>query len=288
MGESLVNSIVKLYQKAATTLPLDIETKLRNSGKNENGTAKQVLKDIIKNIEIAKGSKRPLCQDTGIPIFFVHYSKRYSQRELKRAIKKATKKATGIIPLRPNAVDSLTGENSGNNLGKDFPEIFFEEWDKDFLKITLLLKGGGSENMAKLYKLPDENLDAQRDLNGIRKCILDAVCQAQGKWCPPGIIGVAIGGSRDAVTKESKRQLLRNIDDINTNPQLKKLEISLLKEINSLGIGPNGLGGKTTALSLKIASLHRHPASFFVDVSFLCWAARKASLIYKKGEVKLF
>lgn len=270
----LESKIVDLLYKNSYSLPRDVEKALKKAIEKEKGIGLMVMKDVIDNIEIAKKNKIPLCQDTGMLIFFVCYPKKYSRQQLKKIIQRATEKAIKKVPLRQNSIDSLTGKILKNSI----PEIFFEEWENNHLKIILMLKGGGSENMGKLYSLPDENLKAGRDLHGVRKCILDAVLKAQGNWCPPGIIGAAIGGSRDAVTKESKKQLLRNISDKNKNPILRKFEQELLKDINKLRIGPNGLGGKTTALAVKIASLPRHPASFFLDVSFLCWNARKGEL----------
>jgi len=260
MGD-LVKEIVELYKRVSYNLPTDVESAL-----------KKVDEDILDNIELAKDTS-PLCQDTGLPIFFIKKGK-HDEKELREIINKATRIATKEVPLRPNSVDSITGENSEDNTGINIPEIHFEE--SEDLKITLLMKGGGCENTGMLYSLPSNG--AERDLEGIRRVVLDAVVNAQGKWCPPGIIGVAIGGSRSAVTKESKKQTLRKLDDKNEDLVLYELEKELTKEINTLGIGVTGMGGKTTCLGVKIKSLHRHPASFFVDVSFLCWAARKGDL----------
>jgi fumarate hydratase class I len=200
---------------------------------------------------------------------------------MKEEILRATRIATKKIPLRPNAVDILTDKNSGDNTGIGFPVIYFEETKNRQLTIDLMLKGSGSENIGQLYKLPVEELKAERDLEGVRKCVLDTVYKAQGRGCPPYIIGVGIGASKDQVTKLSKEQLIRNLKDTNDSKVLSNIEKSILNDINKLGIGPLGFGGKTTALGVKIGINHRHPASYFVDVSVACWADRKARLIWK-------
>ena len=142
------------------------------------------------------------------------------------------------------------------------------------------MKGGGSENVGQLYKLPVEDLQAQRDLQGVRRCVLDAIQKAQGRGCPPYIIGVGIGAAKDQVTRLAKDQLMRRLTDSNKVDELARLEGVLLEDINGLGIGPQGLGGRTTALGVKIGVNHRHPASYFVDVSVRCWANRRGRLIW--------
>jgi len=205
----------------------------------------------------------------------------------------STRKATKALPLRPNAVSILEEENTGDNVGFNTnktdihqPIVYIDQWKNKGIKVDLMLKGGGSENIGLQYKLPDKILNANRDFDGIKKCIIDSVFKAQGKGCPPYIVGVAIGGSKDLVSKESKRQLLRKIDDVNEDYRLAKSEKWLKTRINSLYIGPIGLGGKTTVLGIKIKALHRHPASFFVDISFMCWACRRGTLIYREGDVE--
>ncbi|MFH1642706.1 MAG: fumarate hydratase [Nanoarchaeota archaeon] len=273
----LKKAIIELYLRCATDLPSDAEESLRKALDNEDSLAAETLSRILENIKVARQGKIPICQDTGTPIFYINYPKDYTQKELKEIITKATIEATELIPLRPNAVDSITGINSKNNTGVNVPVFYFEEGDK--LEIDLMLKGGGSENIGMIYKLPDSSLNAGRDIDGIRKCVLDAMVKAQGKGCAPNILGVAIGGSKDVLSKLSKMQLLRKLNDKNPDPELDRLEKKLTDQINTLGIGPNGTGGKTTCLGVKIIKTHRHPASFFVDVSFLCWAARRRRLI---------
>lgn len=284
----LVDAIVGMYNKVATELPSDVLNALKRTKDLETkGTASYSAMDtILENIELAKNESKPMCQDTGTPIFYVKVGKGMPQNHIRKIIIEATKRATKEIPLRPNAVDSLTGKNSGDNTGIGIPIIYFEEWDKDYLFIQLMLKGGGSENICRLYKLPNTELGAGRDLEGIKKCVIDAVFKAQGEGCPPGIVGVGIGGTRAAACKLSARQLLRTLTDKNQDSILEKFENEMLEQLNSMGIGPMGLGGKTAVLGVKAGAMHRHPASFFVDVSFFCWAARRGSLEYENGEAK--
>lgn len=278
---TLQERIVRLYREAATSLPQDVEEALKHAYADEEdrSTAKITLSAILENIRIARDTERPLCQDTGVPVFFVKIPKGQSQLELKDTIVEATKIATEDIPLRPNAVDIISDKNLGDNTGIGFPIIYFEESRDRFLTIELMLKGSGCENVSQLYKLPFEELRAERDLDGVRKCGLDTVYKAQGRACPPYIIGIGIGASRDQVTRLAKDQLLRGIADTNNIEVLSGLEERIFKEINQLNRSL-GLGGKTTALGVKIGVNHRHPASYFVDVSVCCWANRRASLIW--------
>jgi len=290
---NLQQAIIELYRRASTSIPEDVENSLEISLKKEKdgSLANYSLSNMIKNIELSRDKSLPMCQDTGTPIFYIKVPIGISNKSLAQTVINATRTATKEIPLRPNAVDVLSEKNTGDNIGfnddkRDIhqPLIYFEQWDNDCIRIDLMLKGGGSENIGMTYKLPNKELKADRDIEGIKKCILDAVFKAQGKGCPPYIIGAAIGGSKDQLAIESKKQLLRRIDDINEDKTLAKLEHELRNKINASGIGPLGLGGKTTALAVKIKSMHRHPASFFIDISFMCWACRRYSLIYNKGE----
>lgn len=235
---------------------------------------------MIENVRISRETLRPICQDTGVPVFFVKVPMGLSHVELRETIRDATRIATAKVPLRPNAVDVITEKNSGDNTGIGFPLIYLEETGGTTLTIDLLMKGGGSENVGQLYKLPVEDLQAQRDLQGVRRCVLDAIQKAQGRGCPPYIIGVGIGAAKDQVTRLAKDQLMRRLTDSNKVDELARLEGVLLEDINGLGIGPQGLGGRTTALGVKIGVNHRHPASYFVDVSVSCWANRRGRLIW--------
>ncbi len=264
--------IIDLYRTVATSLPEDVEKALEKAKSGEeNPVSIEVLERILENVKKAREGSIPICQDTGIPIFYVKLPNDQNREDIINAIKNATKTATKDIPLRPNAVDTLTDNNIGNE-----PIIHFEESDK--FGMNIMLKGGGSENVSAIYQLPDKRLDAGRDMEGVRKCILDAVFKAQGKGCPPYTIGVAMGGNIEQVASLSKKQLLRAIDDQNDNPKMRDFEEQTLEEINRLGIGPLGMGGKTTAIGVKIASSVRHPASFFVGISFGCWCMRRGKI----------
>ena len=279
----LRDAIVELYRKAATSLPADVKNALKSSLRRESAgsNARAALSMILKNINIARETSRPICQDTGVPVFFLKVPAGLSHLKLREVILKATRIATREIPLRPNAVDILTDKNSGDNTGIGFPVIYMEETKSKRLTIDLMLKGSGSENIGQLYKLPAAELGAQRDLEGVRKCVLDAVYMAQGRGCPPYVVGVGVGATKDQVTRLAKEQTMRTIEDSNKYDVLSRLEKDLLKDINRLGIGPLGLGGRTTAIAVKIGVNHRHPASYFVDVSIACWADRRARLIVK-------
>jgi fumarate hydratase class I len=276
----LRDALVDLYRKAATSLPPDVEAALRSAYKKEGSNARSILSVLLENVRISRKTKRPLCQDTGVPIFFIKVPMGVSQRELRKAIVEATRIATREIPLRANAVDIITERNSGDNTGTGFPIMYFEETKKERLIIDLMLKGAGSENVSQLYRLPHVELKAERDLDGVRRCVIDAVYKAQGKGCPPYIIGVGIGAAKDQVTRLAKEQLLRNLQDRNRNEVLSKLEKKIMHDCNKLGIGPLGLSGKTTTIGVKVGVNHRHPASYFVDVSVCCWADRRARLIW--------
>ncbi len=278
----LRDGIVELYKKVATSIPPDIEEALKSAYKNEisGSVAGSSLGIILENINLARKTVRPVCQDTGIPVFFVRVPAGLSHVELKKSFVEATRIATERIPLRANAVDIITEKNSGDNTGTGFPVIYFEEVQGGTLTIDLMLKGGGCENAGRIYKLPAEELNAQRDLDGVRKCVIDTVQKAQGRGCPPYVLGVGVGGSVDQVAVLAKRQLLCKLTDTNRIGELVKIEERLLREINQLGIGPLGLGGESTAIGVKIGVNHRHPASYFVDVSVSCWATRRGRLIW--------
>lgn len=287
--QKLDNAIIELYRHAATSLPSDIEQALRTAQKKEKFNAKTALSVILENILVARDRQIPICQDTGVPVFFIKIPHGFSQIELKKKIIIATRISTKVIPLRPNAVDILTDKNSGDNTGIGFPVIYTEEIKGNRLIIDLMLKGSGSENIGQLYKLPSAELRAERDLDGVRKCVLDAVYRAQGRGCPPYIVGVGVGASRDQVTRLAKEQLIKKLTDKNSNKVLIRLEEQILKDMNRLGIGPLGMGGNTTAIGVKIGVNHRHPASYFVEVCIACWADRRARLIWniKNSEYKI-
>lgn len=274
---NLKEEIINLYKKTATQLPKDVVFALQQAySREENKTSKEVLEKVLENIKLAEEKQKPLCQDTGMPIFYIRHPRKYSRSYLKATIREATNEATKSIPLRPNAVNSLTGESLGN-----VPVLHFKEVDEDEFKINLLMKGGGSENVSSVYKLPNRDLNAHRDLDGVKKCVIDAVFKAQGTGCPPYIVGVAMGSSIEEVAHRAKKQLIRPLDDHSVIPELAKLEDELLEKINRLGIGPLGMGGGTTALGVKVFSGIRMPASYFVAVSMSCWCLRRQGVIIK-------
>lgn len=275
----LTDAFVELVRRAATELPNDMEQALTTAKSNEEpgSAAEGALDAILTNVRMARKHATPICQDTGTPIFEVYYPLGVSTRDLTQQIRQAVTVATDQAFLRPNAVDSLTGVNSGDNTGEDFPTIHFHEWEKDTIHVDLLLKGGGCENVSSQYKLPDGGLKAGRDLDGVRRVVLDAVYQAQGKGCSPSVLGVAVGGDRGSSYIKSKQQLFRPLTDTNDNEELAKLENEIYEQANELGIGPMGFGGKTTVLGVKVGTQHRLPASYFVSIAYMCWANRRAS-----------
>jgi fumarate hydratase class I len=230
---------------------------------------------IEQNIGLAKSKSQPICQDTGSILFYVDCPVGFDQVAFTECAREAVKLATKKGYLRQNSVDSITGKNDGTNVGPGSPTFHFHQRREPEVNVRLVLKGGGCENVGAQYSLPNEKLQANRDLDGCRRVILDAVLQAQGKGCGPGILGVCIGGDRATSYEYSKEQLLRKLDDRNSNPDLERLEQDVVQTANKLGIGPMGFGGKTTLLGAKIGVLNRLPASYFVSISYMCWAYRR-------------
>ena len=274
---ALHDSLLELIRRTSAEIPNDVQNAILQSlEKEKKGTiAESALKIIEKNIELAKQKSQPICQDTGSIIFYVDAPLGYDQITFEEQARAAVTEATRKGFLRQNSVDSLTGKNDGTNVGPGSPTIHFHQHRATEINVRLILKGGGCENVGAQYSLPAEKLKANRDLDGCRKVILDAVVQAQGKGCGPGILGVCIGGDRATGYEFSKQQFLRKLDDRNENPELDKLEQDILNTANELGIGPMGFGGKTTLLGVKITAANRLPASFFVSVSYMCWAYRR-------------
>jgi len=283
----LKQSVLELIRRAAVDLSPDVEKALVDAfnREDEGAPAKNVMKTILENVVMARKENSPMCQDTGTLIFYIDYPQGESEKNFREAIEKAAIEATDLQYLRPNAVHSITGKNSGNNIGINHPFIHFHQWEKPETRIRVMLKGGGSENVGTQYKLPYPPLKAGRDLKGVRKLVIDAVVQAQGQGCAPGIIGVGIGGDRVASYMLSKEQFFRKIGQRHPDKVLADLEIDLYESLNKLGIGPMGFGGKTTVLDVFLEAQHRHPASFFVAVSYTCWAFRRKSMTIKNGEV---
>jgi fumarate hydratase class I len=286
--EDISPHVLELVRLAATSLPPDVESALKVSRDHEaeGSAARGAFDTILQNVEMARANSTPICQDTGTPIFYVYYPEGMSTRKLRAQIREAVAEATARSFLRPNAVDSITGKNTGDNLGDEhYPTIHFEEVDGDTLTIDVMLKGGGCENVGAQYKLPDAKLGAGRDLEGVRRVALDAVYQAQGKGCAPGILGIAIGGDRGSSFIASKESLLRTLDDTNPDPVLAELEDTITAQANQLGIGPMGFGGETTVVGTKIKAAHRLPASYFVSVSYMCWAYRRRRMTIAGDQV---
>jgi fumarate hydratase, class I len=248
------------------------------SGETPDTQSAQALQIIATNIDMALEDSGPICQDTGMPTFFVHTPVGVNQIAIRKAIHEAVAEATRIGKLRPNSVDSLSGKNSGNNLGNETPVIHFEQWENDVIEVKLILKGGGCENKNIQYSVPCEleHLGrVDRNLEGVRKCILHSVWQAQGQGCAPGAIGVCIGSDRAHGYDLAKEQLLRTLDDVNPNAELAALEAQIMEQANTLGVGSMGFGGKASLIGCKITAANRLPASFFVSVAYDCWAFRR-------------
>jgi fumarate hydratase, class I len=278
--EKFQESMYKLVVETSTKLPRDVRRAIKAAKARENaGTrAAMSLATITNNITMADEQVSPICQDTGLPTFKIKTPVGANQLEMKKAIYAAIADATKDGKLRPNSVDSLTGDNSGDNLGAGTPVIKFEQWEKDYIDARLILKGGGCENKNIQYSLPCELEGlgrAGRDLDGIRKCIMHSVYQAQGQGCSAGFIGVGIGGDRTSGYELAKDQLFRSVDDENPIEELKQLEDYVMENANKLGIGTMGFGGETTLLGCKVGVINRIPASFFVSVAYNCWAYRR-------------
>ena len=274
---ALPDSLLELIRRTSAEIPADVQHAILAALEREKrGTIAQAALEIIdRNIALAKRKSQPICQDTGSILFYVGCPVGFDQITFEETAREAVTLATKKGYLRQNSVDSLTGKNDGTNVGPGAPTFHFHQHRSPEVSVRLVLKGGGCENVGAQYSLPDGQLQANRDLDGCRKAILDAVLQAQGKGCGPGILGVCIGGDRATSYEMSKTQFLRLIPDRNPNPELDKLEQDVLKTANELGIGPMGFGGKTTLLGVKICAANRLPASYFVSISYMCWAYRR-------------
>ncbi|HVF89846.1 MAG TPA: FumA C-terminus/TtdB family hydratase beta subunit [Blastocatellia bacterium] len=292
--QSFKDSCIELITMTSTNLPPDVRRAMAAATEAEDlaTSAGAALNIIATNIDMACDSEGPICQDTGMPTFEVKTPVGANQIIMKREIREAIAEATRRGKLRPNSVDSITGTNSGDNLGPGTPVVHFDQWENDDeIEIKLLLKGGGCENKNVQYALPSElpHLGrAGRDLDGVRKCIMHAVWQAQGQGCSAGAIGVCVGGDRTSGYQHAKEQLFRLLDDTNADPKLAALEEYVMKASNTLGIGPMGFGGGVTLIGCKVSALNRLPASFFVSVAYDCWAFRRLGVVLdaKTGEIK--
>lgn len=281
---SFADSLYQLIVQTSTNLPSDVRRAMAEAVQREQAESRAglALRTISLNIDMACEGERPICQDTGMPTFIVHTPVGFDQITLEDEIRTAVAKATKAGKLRPNSVDSLTGKNSGDNLGPGTPVIHFHQHRKDEVEVRLILKGGGCENKNIQYSVPCELEGlgrADRTLDGVRKCLLHAVYQAQGQGCSAGYLGVCIGGDRTSGYEEAKHQLFRTADDVNPNPELAELEAYIVENANKLGIGTMGWGGDVTLLGCKVGVLNRLPASFFVSVAYECWAFRRLGVV---------
>lgn len=276
----LRDGIVELYKKVATSIPPDVEDAIKKALPSEkNPRARESLTRIANTIRTSRQTPRPACIDTGIPIFKVKVPRGLSHTEMTNTLREATAIATQKVPLALSAVDILTGENSGDNTGIGFPVIYLTEAPDDTLTVDLMLRAGDCENYGRAYSLPVEKLHAERDLDGVRKCVLDCVKRAGGKGCPPYTIGVGIGATRDQVAVLAVHQLFRKLPDESKYPLIAELEQRLLREVNEEA-GPKGNGGGAIAIGVKIGINHRHPEAYLVEVALSCWANRRGRLIW--------
>jgi fumarate hydratase subunit alpha len=283
--ETLVEDVgVKLLRLAVTKLPQDVKESLQRAYREEeSGAGKTQLEAILKNVDLAEKTSTPMCQDTGVIIFYIKAGAQTENLDkIGKALSKATVRATKEVPLRPNAVDPFTQKNSGDNTGRYVPFIHWEIVSGNTIEITVLPKGGGSENVCTLGMISPGT-----GVKGLKRFVMEALMKAGAKPCPPNILGVAVGGGADIAMKLAKEALLRPLNEPNPDPELAKLEKELYDAANMTGIGPMGLGGKFTVLGVKIDYAHRHPASYPVAVAFQCWAARRASArIHPDGTVE--
>jgi fumarate hydratase, class I len=282
--------VLELIRRTSTVLPPDVTEVIETHRALEQAGSKAdlALALVSQNIILARGLSAPICQDTGTITFYVHSPRGFDQLALEESCKEAVVEATARGYLRQNSVDSVTGHNSGNNLGPGSPVFHWHQHAHDHVDVRLILKGGGCENMSAQYSLPItlNGKRYDRDLEGVRGCVLDAVWQAQGKGCGPGFLGVCIGGDRASGYEAAKEQLLRTVEDTNPRADLAELEARIVHEGNRLDIGPMGFGGQLTVGSCKIGARNRLPASFFVSVAYMCWAYRRRGVVLDpEGEV---
>jgi fumarate hydratase class I len=277
---TLLESLIELIRRTSAEIPDDVHRAILAALDREQpgSIAQDALRIVNQNTALARQKSQPICQDTGSILFYLDAPVGFDQLAFADTARQAVTLATRKGYLRQNSVDSLTGRNDGTNVGPGSPTLHFHQHHAPTTSIRLVLKGGGCENVGAQYSLPFEKLNADRDLDGCRKVILDAVLQAQGKGCGPGVLGVCIGGDRATGYEFSKSQLLRTLDDRNPVPELDRLEQDILTTANQLGIGPMGFGGNTTLLGVKICAVNRLPASFFVSISYMCWAFRRQGI----------
>ena len=277
----LEKNIFELIRRTSTDLPVDVESSIRRALRLEKkGTrASWVLESILENVAVARKNDVPICQDTGALLFHFGVPVGFDTNALAAATRAAVSKATRMGYLRQNTLDSISGASYETNIAHSSPVFHFQQKARKTIDVRLIMKGGGCENVGGQYSLPDTSLDAGRDLKGVRSCILDAVWRAQGNGCTPGVLGVCIGGDRATGYEHSKEQFLRKVSEKSRVKVIAKLEDRIMKDVRKLSIGPMGLGGKTTLLGVKIGALSRLPASYFVSISFMCWAFRRRGVL---------
>lgn len=274
-------NLFELIRRTATDLPADIELALKRALSNEKKGSRAwwIIENILQNVELARKKDIPICQDSGSLIFHFCVPVGFDTNALVAFTRSAVSKATRSGYLRQNTLDPISGSSYETNVAHGAPQFYFQQGARKTVEVRLMMKGGGSENIGCQFNLPDPTLKAERNLEGVRKCVLKAICDAQGKGCPPCVVGVCIGGDRANGYAYAEAQFLRKLNDRSRVKIISRLERRTLKDIAKLEIGPMGLGGKTSILAVKIDSLSRIPASFFVSVSFMCWAFRRRGVV---------
>ncbi|MBI3986567.1 MAG: fumarate hydratase [Lentisphaerae bacterium] len=277
----LEEHLLELIRRTSTDLPGDVERVLRRQRRREQpaSAARWAMDMVLENIRLARQHAAPLCQDTGTLLFYCRLPVNVDPARFEKAARRAVTDATRLGILRENTVETLTGRSCSSNVGAGLPVFHFEAGNDSFLDIRLIMKGGGSENAGSQYSLPEARLKAGRDLDGVRRCVLDALVKIQGSGCAPGVLGVCVGGDRATGMEFAKRQFLRELDDASALPVLAKLERRLFREGQALRIGPMGFGGASTLLGVKLGTLCRLPASYFVSISYMCWAMRRRGIV---------
>lgn len=287
--EKMKEALVELIRLTSSKLPADVMRALKKyrDRAEPDSQARRTLETLIENEKLADDGSRPICQDTGTVTFEINYPFGMRESSMSALIRDAVVVATKKSYLRPNVVDTLSGKSLEDNLGRGHPAIHFNQLQEgEPMRAIVVLKGGGCENVGAQYFLPDLKLQAGRDMNGIKRVILDAVLQASGRGCAPGVLGIGIGGDRTSSYIESKKELRRAIDDVNPNPELAELEEWVVSASNELEIGPMGFGGSPTLIGAKAGVVDRIPASFFVAITYMCWAYRRRSMTIENGEVR--
>lgn len=282
--KDIEDALVEGIRQAVTELPDDVVNALKKAREIEEGPARVQIDAILENVKVAGETSTPMCQDTGIQTFFIKSGAEFPYLgNIKEIITQAVKRASEEVPLRPNTVNPFTGENPGNNVGENIPYITWDIVDGSDCTIHIMPKGGGSENMCALNMMTPG-----KGIKGLKRFVVDHIVSCEGKPCPPTVVGVGVGGGADLSLKLGKKAVLRDIGDRNPDSQIAELEEELLSLINESGVGPMGLGGKTTVLDVHIEYAHRHPASFPIGIIVQCWADRRKKVkIDKNGSVEV-